>query len=350
MHGESLQEFPLLILEAVPQPVWVVDAAGDILFANRAAVDALGYEDGSELIGLPSHTTVHHSHGDGSPFPADQCRMLRPALTGVQERGDDYWFARKDGTLFPIAWWSAPIELAEGRGVVTAFTDLTERRRAEDLKRELAEARIRAADSREAQRRVIEATAEVRRRTAQDLHDGAQQRLVSLAILLQLASEQVATAPDDATALLKHASAETKAAIDELRELAAGMYPATLASGGLPAAIDSLAMRCAIPVVTDVRLERRLDPAVEAHAYFIVSEALTNATKHAAPSRIDVVARADRALELTVADDGVGGVDARRAGTGLTGMRDRVTALGGRLTVTSPRGGGTTLRVTVPLG
>jgi len=350
MRAGLLHTAPLLILEAVPQPVWVVDADGNIVFPNRAAVQALGYADRSELEGLPSHATVHHSHGDGAPFPAADCEMLQPAQTGEQAHGEDYWFARKDGGLFPIAWWSAPIDLPGGRGVVTAFTDLTERRHAEQLQRELDAARVRADDARDAQRRVMEATAEVRRRTARDLHDGAQQRLVSLAILLQLAAEQVSSAPEGAAELLKQAAGEAKAAIDELRELASGVYPAALSSGGLAAAIDSLAMRSAVPVVTDVLIPDRLDPAVEAHAYFIVSEALANAVKHASPSRIDVVARVGEFLELTVADDGVGGGGESVSGTGLSGMFDRAAALGGHLMITSPAGGGTTVRVVVPVG
>lgn len=347
MLGDTLLPLSVLILEGLPQPVWVVDERGDILFANDAASRALGYDERGDLEGRPSHATVHHSHADGSPFPAEECRMLRPAVTGVGEHGEDYWFARKDGSLFPISWWSAAIDLPQGRGAVIAFTDITERNELERAQRDLDAARVRADAHRAAQRRVIETTADIRRRTSRDLHDGAQQRLVSVAILLQLVSEQLDD-PAVAKVLLGRAAGEAQAAIDDLRELAAGVYPAALTSGGLAAAIDSLVARSPIPVEAALDLAERFDSGVEAHVYFVVAEALTNAVKHARPTRIRIEARMIGDLVVVIEDDGLGGISADMLGSGLLGMQDRVEALGGRLDIDSPPSVGTRITITVP--
>jgi PAS domain S-box-containing protein len=139
------------ILDAVLQPVWVVDVDGDILFANPASVAALGYDTADELEGKPSHATVHHKRPDGSPYPVDECPMLAPRITGVDGHGEDESFVRRDGSMFPIAWWSAPIGLVQGRGAVFTFIDITERRLADQARRDLLAAEIRADESRAAQ-------------------------------------------------------------------------------------------------------------------------------------------------------------------------------------------------------
>ena len=144
------------ILEQVPQPVWVVDHRGLIMFANPAACSALGYRDPGELLGKPSHETVHYKRQDGTPYPAAQCPQLRPRQTGETVHSDDEWFVRRDGSMFPIAWWSAPIDTPGGRGAVLAFTDITERLASERAIRERDAAEIRAAESRAAQQRNLE--------------------------------------------------------------------------------------------------------------------------------------------------------------------------------------------------
>jgi PAS domain S-box-containing protein len=124
------------ILDCVAQPVWMVDQDGLIRFANPSAVAALGYTDASELQGKPSHQTIHYKRPDGSPFPAEDCPMLLPRTTGTTIHRADDWFVRRDGSMFPVEYWSAPIDVPGGRGAVVAFTDLSERRQAESVLRE----------------------------------------------------------------------------------------------------------------------------------------------------------------------------------------------------------------------
>lgn len=343
------EDFLARILQDAPQPVWVVDEAGAIVFANPASVSALGYDDAAELRGKPSHATVHHTRPDGSPYPPDDCPMLQPRLTGVAVHGEDEWFIRRDGSMFPIAWWSAPIAMADGYGAVLAFTDLTERRAAEEGMRQRDAAEIRAAESRAAQRRIIEGAAAVRRQVARDLHDGAQQRLVSLLIGLHVAREELDADPAHAREVLDDAVGQAQAAIDELRELAAGLHPPVLASRGLHAAVEALATRAALPVTVSGDPGVRCAEALETNAYFLVSEALTNAAKHSGATHAVVTIDVDGAgLVVEVRDDGVGGARDDGTGSGLAGMADRVGALGGRLVVDSPRGRGTTVRAEIP--
>ena len=124
------------ILDCVAQPVWMVDHNGLIRFANPSAVAALGYADASELYGKPSHQTIHYKRPDGSPFPAKECPMLLPRTTGETIHRVDDWFVRRDGSMFPVECWSAPIDAPAGRGAVVAFTDLSERRQAKGVLRE----------------------------------------------------------------------------------------------------------------------------------------------------------------------------------------------------------------------
>jgi PAS domain S-box-containing protein len=136
--------------------VWVVDHPGRIAFANPAACNALGYGDPAELRGKPSHQTVHYKRPDGTPYPEAECPMLRPRRTGETVHSEDEWFIRRDGSMFPIAWWSAPIDMPGGRGAVLAFTDITERLASEQALRERDAAEIRADESEAAQRRILE--------------------------------------------------------------------------------------------------------------------------------------------------------------------------------------------------
>jgi signal transduction histidine kinase len=184
------------------------------------------------------------------------------------------------------------------------------------------------------------------RRIERDLHDGAQARLVSLTMQLGRAEERVADQPELA-ALLRGAREDAGLAIAELRDLARGIAPPILADRGLTAAIEALGRRSAIPVTVDADPDQRPLPVVETAAYFVVAEALTNVAKHAggAAARVRVL-RAGEQLVIEVADDGPGG--ARPDGGGLTGLRHRVEALDGTLTVTSPLGGGTTVRAELP--
>jgi signal transduction histidine kinase len=276
--------------------------------------------------------------------------MLRPRLTGETVHSDDEWFVRRDGTMFPIAWWSAPIDLPGGRGAVLAFTDITERRRGELAVRERDAAEFRAAEARAAHRRMTDQEIVVRHRVARDLHDGAQQRLVSLLIALQLADEELAAGSGQAAAFLAKARLQAQEAIDELRDLAAGIHPAVLTSRGLAAAVEAFAQRAAVPVVVSAHLNRPVPAATEAHAYFFVAEAITNVVKHARGSHARVAIRTDPAtLVVEVSDDGVGGAVVTGTGGGLSGLADRLAAIDSTLDVESPVGGGTTVRAVIPL-
>jgi PAS domain S-box-containing protein len=341
------EAFLSLILDGIPQPVWVVDEAGMILFANPAAVSAVGYDDLSELSGRPSHESVHYKRVSGEHYPAHECAMLRPQVTGETVHGDDDWFVRRDGSMFPISWWSAPIELRSGRGVVIAFTDTTERRVAEQTTRERDAAEIRATHAQAAQRRLAEKTTTVRQQVARDLHDGAQQRLVSLILGLQLAQKKLSV---DHQHLLDESIEQAQAAIDELRELAAGLHPEILTTHGLVAALRALARRAPLPVSVVGSLDHRHREATEVNAYFFVAEALTNAAKHANATRVmvEISATADT-LSLRVRDDGIGGAKLDSSGAGLVGLADRVAALDGEFVLESPPGIGTTLCADIPL-
>jgi PAS domain S-box-containing protein len=470
------QGFLASILECVGQPVWVVDHDGLILFANPAAIATLGYGSLAELRGRPSHDTIHYRYPDGRPFPASECPMLRPRTTGETVHSDEDWFFRKDGTMFPVSYVSAPIETPSGLGAVVAFSDIAQRRMVEGATREIelaaalneelrsSESRFRAMletafdaimstdhrgritylnsaatrafgyrceevigrypiplivpprlqdyyvawwserqredrevlgrdleatvvhadghefpvefaltrmnlpgstgytvyfrditerqrterDLRQARRRVIKAADAERRRIARDLHDGAQQQLVSAALNLELAHQQLEHDPRGARESIELAQQAAREGTAALRELVAGIHPAILTSRGLAAAVGSLTTRLPVTVELVDVYEGRLAGAVEAGAYFVICEALTNVVKHARASRARVSAiLADSQLLVTVSDDGVGGADPSR-GSGLTGLADRVAALEGALSVTSSEGRGTTLSCRIP--
>ena len=187
-----------------------------------------------------------------------------------------------------------------------------------------------------------------RRRIERDLHDGAQQRLVALAMNLGMAKEKFEKDPAAARALLDEAHAEAKHAMVELRNLARGIHPAVLSDRGLDAALSSLAGRAPVPVAVTVSVPERPPASIETTAYFVVAEALTNIAKHAGATRAAVnVARQNGHLKVEVTDDGIGGADASR-GTGLTGLVDRVTAVDGTVRLSSPAGGPTILTVELP--
>jgi signal transduction histidine kinase len=188
-----------------------------------------------------------------------------------------------------------------------------------------------------------------RRRIERDLHDGAQQRLVALAMELGMAREKLDDDPESARALIEHAHSEAKAAIVELRDLARGIHPPDLGGTGLPGAIPVLAGRCAIPVTVEVSVPERPAPSVEGIAYFVVSEALANVAKHAGAARASVrVAQPDGWLVVEVADDGRGGATAEGPGSGLRGLSERVRSVDGRFSVSSPAGGPTIIRAELP--
>jgi PAS domain S-box-containing protein len=344
------QPFLKAILDCVAQPVWVVDHDGLIRFANPASLATLGYDDLSELEGKPSHETIHYKHPDGSHYAAEDCPLLRPRATGETVHTEDDWFFRRDGTMFPVSYWSAPIDTPNGRGAVLAFTNTEEQRRAERAERERDIARARAGEARAAQRRIVEAGDLARRRVTRDLHDGAQQKLVSLVVNLELARELTASEPERAAELLEAATRQARAAISELRALASGIHPALLTTRGLRAAVESLADELPLPINPLEVPEMRLPTVIEGSLYFLISEALTNVVKHASARTAGVRVAVNAAnVAVEVRDDGIGGAELQPDRHGLAGLVDRVGALGGTLHVESPKSSGTILRAEIPL-
>jgi signal transduction histidine kinase len=212
-----------------------------------------------------------------------------------------------------------------------------------------AQLRARVEDLRASRARIVEAGTHERRRLERNLHDGAQQRLVALSLTLRLAQGKLHTEPDAANQLLNAAQDELSLALGELRELARGIHPAVLSDRGLGAALEALAGRAPIPVRLDEVPNDRLPEPIEAAAYFVIAEALTNVVKYAHASQATVrVTRRNGAAVVEVADDGVGGADPGR-GSGLRGLVDRVSALDGRMEIESPAGAGTRLRAEIPV-
>jgi PAS domain S-box-containing protein len=197
--------------------------------------------------------------------------------------------------------------------------------------------------------RVIAAGDETRRRIERDLHDGAQQQLVTLAFELRSTEGRVPAGLDDLRKEVGGFADRLTSVIEELREMSRGIHPAVLVEGGLSPAVEALALRSPIPVELDVWSERRLPAGIEVAAYYVASEALTNAAKHAEASRVQIDLRVDEeTLHLSVTDDGMGGAELGK-GSGLIGLKDRVEALGGRIDLASPPGSGTRLDVEIPL-
>jgi signal transduction histidine kinase len=211
-----------------------------------------------------------------------------------------------------------------------------------------AELRARVEELQTSRARLVEVSIGERRRLERDLHDGAQQRLVALSLQLSLAQRKVDSEPATAARLLEASRGELQTALEELRELARGIHPAILTDRGLGAALEALAERAPLPVDLDRMPEDRLPAAVEAAAYFVVAESLTNVAKYSSAQHASVrVGRENGFAVVEVSDDGVGGADPT-AGTGLRGLADRLAALDGRLEVHSPPGGGTVIRANIP--
>jgi signal transduction histidine kinase len=197
--------------------------------------------------------------------------------------------------------------------------------------------------------RVIAAADNARRRIERDLHDGAQQRLVTLLAALRTMETTMPAGSGEQRAEVARIADGLAAAVQELRELSRGIHPAVLTQGGLAPALKALRRRSPVRVTLDIRFERRLPDQVEAAAYYTVSEALTNASKHASATRVRVeVQITDGTLHLSIRDDGAGGADPSR-GSGLTGLKDRIEALGGWIHIDSAPGSGTHIDVEIPV-
>ena len=270
--------------------------------------------------------------------------------------------AASERSDFPTAIEQLLLSLAANHAA-TAFENarlIQERRRAEEELREardklevkVAERTVELERSRAelaaSRARIVTAADETRRRIERDLHDGVQQQLVAVALELRATEAAMPSADRLRNELARAANGLTNA-LEELVEISRGIHPAVLAKGGLTPALQTLARRSPVPVDLELHIETRLPAPIEAAAYYVVSEALTNIAKHAHASAVQVaVAVRDDVLELSIRDDGRGGADMRR-GSGLIGLADRVDALQGTIEVASPIGEGTTLRVTLPI-
>jgi signal transduction histidine kinase len=356
------------LVAADPEPRRLFDTVceevGSVLGVESANV--LRYEDDG------TQTVVGAWAASGAPwFPGDENVPIdgetvsgKMRRSGTPQRVDDY--ARVRGQLVKRlrevgirSAVGAPVKVA-GRiwgGIVAssgrthAFPEGAENRLADFA--ELLTAALANVDAREqlaaSRARIVEAGYEERRRLGRDLHDGAQQELVSAVLNLKLAQRRWGEDPDEARGLMEAALVQMEAGIRDLRELAAGIHPSALTDRGLGAALETLASRSLVQVELGEVPSERLPAPVETTAYFVVAEALTNTAKHARASHVRVEIRVvDGTATLEVRDDGVGGADAS-AGTGLGGLTDRVSALGGTLEIESAPGTGTTVRARIPV-
>jgi PAS domain S-box-containing protein len=285
--------------------------------------------------------------------PDDREELLEAVAECVETREPfavEYRIVRADGE---VRWVLDRGQLVDGPGgrlwMDGAMFDITERREAEEAlrRREIDEAR--AAELRASRARIVDAADAARRKIERDLHDGAQQRLVTMALEVRIATAKAESDPDSAAPFLQHLGEELSEASAELRELARGIHPAVLTERGLAPAIAALAARAPLPVEMLELPDYRLGPVVETTAYFTVSEALTNVAKYAHASRATVrLAQEGDDLVVEVRDDGVGGARAS-TGSGLSGLADRLGACDGTLSVDSPAGQGTLVRAVLPL-
>jgi signal transduction histidine kinase len=316
------------------------------------------------------YTILAAAGARGEEFVAGERLEVEPSLalaavarTGQPARADDYEQAspelkeriRRIGIRSSVA---TPI-IVEGHlwGVIVA-SSRRDRLPADTEQRmlnftEIVATAIANAESRSelaaSRARIVAAADETRRRLERDLHDGVQQRLVSLALEVRAAQSALPPAVTEVRAELSRVVEGLTGALNELREISRGIHPAILSEGGLGPALKTLARRAPIPVALDVRVEDKLSDGVEVAAYYAVSEMVTNTAKHAQASTVEVsVTCTHGVLHISVRDDGIGGADPAR-GSGLVGLRDRIEALGGTIFVRSPKGEGTAVEVALPL-
>jgi len=331
---------PIAVLTALVQRRLARGAvAGLVVELERVAVTdlrgalsrALG--DPSLQIAYWVPTGARYVDADGTPVQLPEPESRRAAT--FVERED-----QPVAALIHDAALAENEELVQSVCAAAALTLENERLQA-DLRARLAELQASRA-------RLVEATDTERRRIERDLHDGTQQRLVSIAMALGLAESKLGADRPAVEPVLREARDALAVALAELRELTQGIRPAILVERGLAPALDDLARRAALPVRLDVAVDGRLPERVESAAYFVASEALANAAKHSHASQLRLAAtRSTDELVLEIGDDGIGGAGGG-GGTGLRGLADRVEALGGRLTVSSPPGRGTTIRAEIP--
>lgn len=354
----------LVAREMSPAAVFaaVAEEGARILDAQATTIGRLE-QDGMMTI-VASSGTASDELPVGSRLKLEsELALTRVVRTGRPARVDDYSHATESVTrrarrLGIHSAVAVPIMVGGSLwGSIAAGTEREQfpadaEQRMADFTELLATA-IANADSRAelaaSRRRIVAASDETRRLIERDLHDGTQQQLVSLVLAVRAAEAQVPPELTELRAGLSQVATGLATAVADLQEISRGIHPAILSAGGVGAALRTLARRSAIPVRLDVTADGRLPEPIEIAAYFVASEALANATKHAQASNVEVsLALRNGGLVLSIRDDGVGGADSSR-GSGLIGLQDRVEALGGTITYDSPRGGGTTLVATLPL-
>ena len=321
------------ILDAALDCIITIDHRGRVLEFNPAAERTFGHRAadavGRELAELIVPPSLRQRHRDGL------ARYLETGEEHVLGRRLEITGMRADGSEFPVELAITRINLPGPPRFTGYLRDISDRKRAE-------------AELRASRARIVAATDGERRRLERDLHDGAQQRLVNLGLTLRLLQSRLDREGETAEPLLAEAIDELAAAARELREFARGIHPAVLSDGGLEPALGALIERAKMPVELVEVPDERLPAAVEATAYFLVAEALTNVTRYAQASRTEVLAtREDGDLVVEVRDDGPGGADPQN-GSGLRGLTDRVAAIGGSFEVSSPSGHGTVIRARIP--
>jgi PAS domain S-box-containing protein len=354
----------LVASEANPERVFtaVSEGCARVLEVNASVVVRYRGDGTAVIVGRHDRDGIRVFQA-GDEIPADESSAVgRVRMTGAPARIDD-WGAVSGSfaeAMFRTGYRStaaAPILVAGGLWGALAISSEDplppEAENRLDEFCELASLAVASAQARAdliaSRARLVQAGDEQRRRLERNLHDGAQQRLVSVALKLRMARARLAPGSDASAALLDEASTELDTGMAELRELARGLHPAILGDHGLARALDALTARLPVPVQLDAAIDDRLPGHIEATAYYIVSEALTNVAKHAAAQSAQVTIRVDGGtLRCEVADDGRGGAD-ESGGTGLLGLRDRAEAAGGTLTVSSRPGEGTVVTATLPL-
>jgi len=317
-----------------------------MLWLSGEIEEISGYRP-SDFIGSRVRTFASLIH------PDDRARVERSVLDGVAASRPftiEYRIVRADGAVRWVLERGQAQEAGDGRRWLDgAIFDVTARRAAEqaERERELVEAKL--AEVRASRTRIIEAADRARREIEHNLHDGAQQRFVTVALRLQLWLAANRDVPEAARADLAEVVGELQAGLADLRDLAHGLHPAVLTERGLEHALASVVMRASVPVDLNFDVDERFASAVESATYFTVCEALTNVAKYAYSTRAWVTVRCrDGRLEVEIGDDGIGGVDPR-GGSGLQGLRDRIAAVDGTLEISSPPRRGTVVRAVLPV-
>jgi PAS domain S-box-containing protein len=317
-----------------------------MLWLSGEIEEISGYRP-SEFIGSRVRTFASLIH------PDDRARVERSVLDGVAAGRPftiEYRIVRADGAVRWVLERGQAQEAGDGRRWLDgAIFDVTARRAAEEAERERELVEAKLAEVRASRTRIIEAADRARREIERNLHDGAQQRFVTVALRLQLWLAANRDVPEAARADLAEVVGELQAGLADLRDLAHGLHPAVLTERGLEHALASVAMRASVPVDLNFDVDERFASAVESATYFTVCEALTNVAKYAYATHAWVTVRCrDGRLEVEIGDDGIGGVDPR-GGSGLQGLRDRIAAVDGTLEISSPPRRGTVVRAVLPV-